>query len=295
MLLLLCQLTVSPLQIDKTNEPKPKRESHESTKSEKPSPRTLATSLNPREQSLLYCELEFQLTSALNDYIDGEFRASRLDTSKLKRVSESWQQKGRTKVQGFRYDLETQLDLVRLHANDFMFHGPSAAKLTSIFGIIDMVKVDARAMRIRTYCHPDTVIAKQLLDAQHLFNLLGCDDEKQVCLAGITHFFKAAVERDYTDAKRRQAERESAGTAATTATTRASKSTAHSGNSKTAGKQSSPRRPQHSKTFSGENDRHQQHHGIPHSSSHGVIGLRMDPTDYSTFHENDEQREPKWQ
>lgn len=45
-------------------------------------------------------------------------------------------------------------------------------------------------MRIRTFCQPDTVIAKQLLDAQSLFNLIGCYEQQQIQLAEVIQFFK---------------------------------------------------------------------------------------------------------
>ena len=48
---------------------------------------------------------------------------------------------------------------------------------------------------MRTFCQPDTVVAKQLLDAQGLFNILGCPEEQQIKLAEVVAFFKAAVER----------------------------------------------------------------------------------------------------
>jgi len=151
--------------------------------------------MNPREQSLMYGELEYVLTSAVNDYLDAQFKHGRLDTEKLRKIAHEWQQKGRPKVLGFRYDLETQLDLVRIHVDDFRFYGRPTMN-TQILGIIDMMKTDARALRVRTFCQPDTVIAKQLLDSQNLFNVLGCPEPQQVQLAEITAFFKATMERE---------------------------------------------------------------------------------------------------
>lgn len=156
----------------------------------------LTVSLDPREQSLLYCELEFLLTTALDGYINSQFNAGRLDADKYKRVVDGWQQRGRPKVVGFRYDLETQLDLVMLHSEDFRFYGKRAGLLAAVNGVLDMMRVDARAMRIRTFCQPDTVVAKQLLDAQSLFNLIGCCEQQQIQLAEIIQFFKVILERE---------------------------------------------------------------------------------------------------
>lgn len=156
----------------------------------------LTVSLDPREQSLLYCELEFLLTTALDGYISSQFNAGRLDADKYKKVVDGWQQRGRPKVIGFRYDLETQLDLILLHSEDFRFYGKRAGLIAAVNGVLDMMRVDARAMRIRTFCQPDTVIAKQLLDSQSLFNLVGCCEQQQIQLAEVIQFFKVVLERE---------------------------------------------------------------------------------------------------
>ncbi|KAH6622767.1 hypothetical protein F5144DRAFT_605310 [Chaetomium tenue] len=160
----------------------------------RPTSRNLAISLSPREQSLLYCELEFAIATALNDYITAQFTAGRLEADRLRKVADEWQRKGRPKVVLFRYDMETQLDLVRAHVHDFKFYSRAAAT-TAILGIIDTAKGNARVLRLRTFCQPDTVIAKQLLDSQSLFNILGCPEDQQIKLAEIIAFFKAAIER----------------------------------------------------------------------------------------------------
>jgi hypothetical protein len=106
-------------------------------------------------------------------------------------------------VVGFRYDLETQLDLVRAHVHDLKFHSRPAAT-TTILGIIDTAKASARSLRVRTFCQPDTVVAKQLLDSQGLFNILGCPEDQQIKLAEIIAFFKAAIEREGIRAREKQ-------------------------------------------------------------------------------------------
>ncbi|KAK3304633.1 uncharacterized protein B0T15DRAFT_558538 [Chaetomium strumarium] len=179
------------------------RESDKDRDKGRPASRGLAISLSPREQSLLYCELEFVLATALNDYITAQFNAGRLEADRLKKVAEDWQRKGRPKVVGFRYDLETQLDLVRMHVHDFKFYSRVAAT-TALLGIIDTMKANARVLRIRTFCQPDTVVAKQLLDSQSLFNILGCPEDQQIKLAEIFAFFKAAIERERLLAKQEQ-------------------------------------------------------------------------------------------
>ncbi|KAH7134836.1 hypothetical protein B0J13DRAFT_528942 [Dactylonectria estremocensis] len=163
-------------------------------------------SLDSREQSLLYCELEYHLSSALNDYITVQLDKGRLVPDKLKRVADGWKQKGRPKVVGFRYDLETQLDLVNLHVDEFRFYGRRQGDPIEISGLIHAMRVNGRAMSIRTFCQPDSVIAKQLVDAQSLFKLLGVPEGQQIALAEIAQFFKVIVEREMDYRSRRESE-----------------------------------------------------------------------------------------
>jgi hypothetical protein len=153
-------------------------------------------SLDAREQSLLYCELEFHLTSAMNDYITAEFEKGHLLPDNLKKTSDSWIQQGRPRVISFRYDLETQLELVALHLKEFNFYGRRQNNPAEIMGLLHSMKVNARAMRVRTFCQPDSVIAKQLIDSQSLFNMLNVSNAQQLALAEIGRFFRMIVERE---------------------------------------------------------------------------------------------------
>ncbi|ROT34951.1 hypothetical protein SODALDRAFT_353393 [Sodiomyces alkalinus F11] len=180
-------------------ESKTSRRSRESDKKTKRSSSRMTISLDPREQSLLYCELEFHISNALHAYITNELNHGRLDPDKLKRVADSWAGKGRPK-----------LDLVHLHLDDFRFFGRRQGNPLEIAGLLHAMKVNARAMRIRTFCQPDSVIAKQLVDAQALFNTIGCSDHQLIALAEVAQFFKVIVERELHD--RERLERLGAGT-----------------------------------------------------------------------------------
>ncbi|KAK0740169.1 hypothetical protein B0T18DRAFT_393047 [Schizothecium vesticola] len=170
-------------------------------------PRALAISLTPREQSIVTNELEFALNCALEIYLTSQFNAGRLDAGHLKRVAEAWHAKGRPRVVGFRYDLETQLELVRLHVQEFKFYGHATATRAAVLGVLDMATTNARCLRVRTFCQPDTVLAKWLLDAQAVFNLVGGGGEEQWLLVEVTAFYKAAVERENEGVKAAERER----------------------------------------------------------------------------------------
>ncbi|UNI16218.1 hypothetical protein JDV02_002678 [Purpureocillium takamizusanense] len=156
----------------------------------------IAISLNPREQSLLYCELEYHLTGAIHDYITNELERGHLVADNLKKIADFWVSQGRPKVIGFRYDLETQLELVHLHINDFNFYGRRQSNPVEIAGLLHCMKVNARQIRVRTFCQPDSVIAKQLVDSQSLFNMINVSIARQVGLTEIAQFFKVIVERE---------------------------------------------------------------------------------------------------
>ncbi|KAK8087222.1 hypothetical protein PG994_002196 [Apiospora phragmitis] len=184
--------------------------------------RRLIISLDPREQSLLYCELEYTLSNALDIYIKTQLNGGRLDPAKLKKISDVWAAKGRPRVIGFRYDLETQVELVRLHLYQFRFYhshhnnqhqqhhetlmsGGAEDSTTTIDAVLYAVRGNARIMRVRTLCQPDSVIAKHVLDAQALLGLLGAAEGMHRALAEVSQFFKVVVERERAVRRTREA------------------------------------------------------------------------------------------
>ncbi|KAK0747450.1 hypothetical protein B0T21DRAFT_379495 [Apiosordaria backusii] len=118
----------------------------------------LVISLTPREQSLIYCELDFTIAEALHQYLLSQFNFGRVDLSIMKKISDDWAKKALPKVNGFRYNIDTQLSILRAHIEVFKFYGNAATTIPSMLGIIETMKTTAREMRIRTYCLPDVVI-----------------------------------------------------------------------------------------------------------------------------------------
>ncbi|KAI5923813.1 hypothetical protein F4810DRAFT_710238 [Camillea tinctor] len=153
-------------------------------------------SLDPREQSLVYCELEFELSSALDEYIKNQLNNGRLSPDKLKKVADAWAARGRPNVTGFRYDLETQVDLVEAHIDHFRFHSNPQVDPVAIRGLLHSMKTNARQMRARTYCQPDTVVLKHLKDAASFMKMIGSPDHRQTRLDQISQFFKCIMARE---------------------------------------------------------------------------------------------------
>ncbi|KAI2783134.1 hypothetical protein F4815DRAFT_442585 [Daldinia loculata] len=156
--------------------------------------RELNITLDPREQSLLYCELEFILSNTLSGYINGQLHLGRMNPHIHAKIADSWAQMGRPKVIGFRYDLETQIDMIYAHIGNFRFHGPHYADGHIVKGLLYGMKMNARNMRIRTHCQPDSVIAKHILDSQALMQLLNSPPELQTSLAEVCQFFRTIIE-----------------------------------------------------------------------------------------------------
>ncbi|CAJ2510714.1 Uu.00g063390.m01.CDS01 [Anthostomella pinea] len=173
-------------------------------------PTRLRISLEAREQSLVYCELEFNLSNALDAYIKAQLNGGRLQADKLKRVADAWASKGRPRVIGFRYDLETQVDLIAAHIHDFRFYGVLQTNQGVVTGLLHAMKMNARAMRVRTFCQPDSVVAKHILDAQAFLKLLGSPDSCQRAIAEITQFFKVVIERQKSQLKTAEEEHDAA-------------------------------------------------------------------------------------
>ncbi|RYP60875.1 hypothetical protein DL770_009909 [Monosporascus sp. CRB-9-2] len=164
-------------------------------------------SLDPRAQSLLYCELEFEIRLALDMYIKAQLNMGRLNAAKLKRIADWWESKGRPRVTGFLYDLETQIDLVMAHApDDFRFYGTLAAKGDAhVMGLLGAVKADARTIRLRTCCLPDAIIIKHIVDIQKMMGLIDASADDHIQVAKCLKFFKDFVEKVKAAEEQRQA------------------------------------------------------------------------------------------
>ncbi|KAF2999179.1 hypothetical protein E8E14_005268 [Neopestalotiopsis sp. 37M] len=157
-------------------------------------------SLSPREQSLIYCELEYALSEALDLYIKSQHNGGRLNPDKLKTISDKWFAKGRPRVLGFRYDLETQLDLIGLHVDEFRFYGPAQLTDSAVAGLLSVMKGNARTMRVRHLAQPDAVVVKHILDAQALLRMLASDESLQMAVVECSEFYKRAFERKQAEA-----------------------------------------------------------------------------------------------
>ena len=147
-------------------------------------------SMKPRPQSLLYCELEYTISTALDEYIRSQLSDRNLRAAKLNNVAGSWASRGRPNVVGFRYDLETQIDLLEMHLDEFMFYTWRTENSANIRGVLHSIRASAREMRARTYCAPDAVIQKHLADAQVLLDIINANEAAHLMIYNCFRVFK---------------------------------------------------------------------------------------------------------
>lgn len=82
------------------------------------------------------------------------------------------------------------------HIDSFRFYGAEQMQSPAfITGILQSMKTNARYLRVRTFCQPDSVIAKQVIDALNFVNLLGTPEFLERPIKEVEQFFKAAVEK----------------------------------------------------------------------------------------------------
>jgi hypothetical protein len=72
-----------------------------------------------------------------------------------------------------------------MHVGAVRFGGRRQAHEAEVHGLLQAMKVNARSMRLRTYCQPDCVVAKHIRDAQALLDTLAVAEARHAAIAGI--------------------------------------------------------------------------------------------------------------
>ena len=83
-------------------------------------------SLTPPEQAKLYSEVELMICATANHFLKHQQYRGRIAPVTLAKVAQGWPSKNRPQVIEFRYDQQTQRDLVLYNVKAFRFHGPDA-------------------------------------------------------------------------------------------------------------------------------------------------------------------------
>jgi len=100
-----------------------------------------------------------------------------MSADSVHRVGRAWRNHNRPQVMEFMFDLGTQLELTKLNADTFLFHGPRAHNSMSKASLLNAWKSLARDMNYRTFCAPDHALKKILVDGFRLLEMLGAHPE----------------------------------------------------------------------------------------------------------------------
>ena len=134
---------------------------------------TIPISIDVEDQRRVYSEIELMLSTLANAFLIEEKVAGRISPALVQKIQSEWFNKNRPPVLEFRYDLETQLALVRLNFQTMKLRGPSSEDSMQRAVFVNCWKGIARELSIRTYCAPDSALKKLMHDSHRLFELLG--------------------------------------------------------------------------------------------------------------------------
>lgn len=133
-------------------------------------------SLTPPEQAKLYSEVELMICATANHFLKHQQYRGRIAPATLAKVTQGWASKNRPQVLEFRYDQQTQRDLVLYNIKAFRFHGPDADDPIVLNSMMHAWKHLGKDMSIRTFCTPDSVVRKHMFDINKLLEMLGAPD-----------------------------------------------------------------------------------------------------------------------
>ena len=133
-------------------------------------------SLTPPEQAKLYSEVELMICATANHFLKHQQYRGRIAPVTLAKVAQGWPSKNRPQVIEFRYDQQTQRDLVLYNVKAFRFHGPDADDPIVLNSMMHAWKHLGKDMSIRTFCTPDSVVRKHMIDINKVLEMLGAPE-----------------------------------------------------------------------------------------------------------------------
>lgn len=136
----------------------------------------LSISISAPEQARTLMELELMISHTANKFLLNEFCQSRVSVDTIKKVVDSWRNKGRPAVVEFMYDQATQRELISANQHNFRFHGSKASDPVRIASMLYTWKQATCIMSVRTFCSPDTVLLKLLFDVEQVLDFLGAPE-----------------------------------------------------------------------------------------------------------------------
>jgi hypothetical protein len=131
----------------------------------------LKISLLPKEQAVIYMELDFILQQTANGFLQAQWNEARLSPDALNKVVSRW---GVTRptVKQFMYDA-------------FRFHGEHANNKVKVSAVLSSWETVAKQMTVRTHCDRDFILWKLVHDVRQILEILGAEDATMLCVQGI--------------------------------------------------------------------------------------------------------------
>ncbi|KAI9836426.1 MAG: hypothetical protein M1819_001457 [Sarea resinae] len=141
----------------------------------KPSPviSKFPVSLDPITQCSVYGELELMICVTANTYLMTQRREDRISVESVVKITDYWRSKGRPQVIEFQFDQATQCELISINSKHFRFYGEVGRDRLQLSSMLYHWKALAREMSVRTFCYPDSMVRKHLIDIQTVLEGMG--------------------------------------------------------------------------------------------------------------------------
>lgn len=136
-------------------------------------PSTFPITMEQGDQMRLFGEIDLLLTTVANSYLMDQKEANLLTVASVDTVRKRWAARGRAQVVEFRYDLPTQLELVRANMDRLHFFGTDAESWMRRAAMLNGWKDVARELGVRSFCSADSAVRKLLSDSYLLLEMLG--------------------------------------------------------------------------------------------------------------------------
>jgi hypothetical protein len=124
-----------------------------------------------------------------------QYNQGRMLADSIRKATNFWKSKGRAQVVEFKYDQLTQHDIVMANHKNFRFHGVHANSNVHINAILHTWWKDAKEMSIRTFCSPDSVVEKHIVDCYKTLYLLGAHPAQLLALREVHQYFHVRSSR----------------------------------------------------------------------------------------------------
>ncbi|KAI9894586.1 MAG: hypothetical protein M1814_001940 [Vezdaea aestivalis] len=139
------------------------------------------------DQSLILTEVELMIQSATNEFLKAQVALSNLSSDSVSKTFDGWRKRGRSGVIEFRFDVVTQRDLVLENEQTVRFYGPTDYDLVKRVIVINNWKALVAVLKVRSFCHPDSVVKRAVVDSHRILEMLGAHPDLDLRLTELAN------------------------------------------------------------------------------------------------------------